>query len=206
MATKEQREAILKQYADGEITMDQADELLRNMEMEAAGEEVPPEEFISVDQSGPEEGIPADIKPFRYYWLIPLLVGILFTLWGGFGIYNQYTNHGLSFGFWLAFVPLFLGAAIITLAVSSSKGHWIHVRVDTGQDEWPRKIAISLPLPVGLMKLGMKASGKLNIEGLGGSDLTISDFGELMNALENSDQPLIVNVDEGKEKVKVLIW
>lgn len=106
----------------------------------------------------------------------------------------------------MAFLPLFLGAAIITLAISSSKGHWIHVRVNTGQDEWPRKIAISLPLPIGLMRLGANANWNLNIDGFGGTDGKIL-VKDLIEALEESDQPLIVHVDEkGGEKVKVMIW
>lgn len=205
MTNQEKRKAILEKYAAGKITMEEADEMLQNLEagpsVEYEEEVIPPIE----EETGKIE-LPEGFNQYRFFWLIPLLIGVLFTLWGGFGIYNQFTKNGLSFGFWMAWLPLFLGAVIITLSVSSSKGHWIHVRVNTGQDEWPRKIAISLPLPTGLLKLGLKASGKLNIDGIGGTNIQFTDFGELINALEESDQPLIVHVDEGNEKVKVMIW
>lgn len=204
MTNKETREEILNQYVAGKISMDEADELLKNVEAESVNT-ADVEESVELIEETPEVEIPPEFRRFRFFWLIPLLVGILLTLWGGFGIYNQFTSKGLSFGFWMAFLPLFLGAAVITLAISSSKGHWIHIRVNTGQDEWPRKIAISLPLPMFLLKLGANANWHLNIEGLGdgaGKILTR----DLLEALDNSNQPLIVHVDEGKEKVKVIIW
>jgi hypothetical protein len=204
MTNQETRKKILEQYAAGKISMDEADEMLLKVEAESFAD---PEEVIPpIEDQEKKTDIPEEFQHLRFFWLIPLLIGMLFTLWGGFGIYNQFTEKGLSFGFWMAWIPLFLGAAIVTLSVSSSKGHWIHVRVNTGQDEWPRKIAISLPLPTGLLKLGMKARGKLNIDGIGGTQFQFTDFGALIEALEESDQPLIVHVDEGNEKVKVMIW
>lgn len=203
MTNKETREKILNQYVAGKISMDEADEMLENVETK---EESTEEEFVSVVEKTEPTELPPEFKNFRFYWVIPLLIGMIFTLWGSFGLYNQFTRNGLSFGFWMAFLPLFLGAAIITLAISSSKGHWIHVRVNTGQDEWPRKIAISLPLPIGLMKLGANANWNLNIDGFGDADGRIL-VKDLIEALEESDQPLIVHVDErGGEKVKVMIW
>ena len=201
MSKQEVREQILNRYVAGEISMDEAEALLDSVGNAEPEEVIPP---ATEEESKPE--LPEGFQRFRFYWIIPLLVGVVFTLWGGFGIFNQYTKNSLSFGFWLAWLPLFLGVVIITLAVSSSKGHWLHVRVNTGQDEWPRKIALSFPLPVALLKLGLNAKWNFNIDGLADSQgkILVSD---LLNALDESDQPLIVHVDEhGGEKVQVMIW
>ena len=204
MSNKDSREEILNNYVAGKISMDEADELLENLENPAEQEQEDLEEIPSVLPNEEWAGTFPEAKRYRFFWLIPFLVGVLFTLWGGFGIYNQFTRNGLSFGFWMAFLPLFLGATIITLSVSSSKGHWIHVRVNTGQDEWPRRIAISLPLPTFILKLGANANWKMNIDGFGDADGNIM-VRDLIEALESTDQPLVVNVDEGREKVKVII-
>lgn len=204
MKNKESRKEILNQYAAGQISMEEADELLEGLEKSL--QEEPAEDALPPMLEGSEKAeLPPEVKKYRFFWLIPFLVGVIFTLWGGFGIYNQFTRNGLSFGFWMAFLPLFLGAAIITLALSSSKGHWIHVRVNTGQDEWPRKIALSFPLPIFLLKLGGVAKWSWDVDGFGDGEGKILTR-DLLEALEHSDQPLVINVDEGKEKVKVIIW
>ncbi|MEE4194420.1 MAG: hypothetical protein V2J07_04405 [Anaerolineae bacterium] len=205
MTKKATREEILNQYVAGKISMEEADELLQNVEMGANQETLAADEVVPVNEEKQTEEIPPELKRYRFFWLIPFLIGLILTLWGGFGIYNQFTRNGLSFGFWMAFIPLFLGVAIITLSVSSSKGHWIHVRINTGQDEWPRKISLSFPLPIFLLKLGGVAKWSWDVDGFGDGKGKILTR-DLLEALENSDQPLVINVDEGKEKVKVIIW
>jgi hypothetical protein len=78
------------------------------------------------------------------------------------------------------------------------------LRVITGEEQWPRRIAISLPVPLGLTARILRWRGM----SFGGFDETEID--DLILALEASlsaDQPIYIEVDEGEsgEKVKIIL-
>lgn len=69
MTNKETREKILNQYVAGKISMDEADEMLENVEAKVDPTE---EEFASVVEEAEPTELPPEFKNFRFYWVIPL--------------------------------------------------------------------------------------------------------------------------------------
>jgi hypothetical protein len=93
---------------------------------------------------------------------------------------------------------------VMILSVATNRSPWVHVRVKTGEDKWPRRIAISLPLPLGLTARILRWRGMFK----GAKDETAID--DLILALEgnlSADEPIYIEVDEGEsgERVKVYL-
>lgn len=91
------------------------------------------------------------------------------------------------------------------LAVLTLNAPWLHVRVDTGQESWPRHVAFSLPVPLRLASWGLRRWGHY----ASGLDATAVD--ELLLSLEgsiNADNPIHIEVhedDETGERIQVFL-
>jgi hypothetical protein len=143
------------------------------------------------------------IRKWRRWWWVPLTVGIVITVASGSLMLLAYQRSG--FGFWFAclWFPLLLGVLVISLAAASRTMRWLHVRVHQEPGEWPRTIAISLPVPIRFVAWVLRVF-KPHIPNM---DKTSLD--EVILALDKTspEQPFYVKVDEGEagEKVEVYI-
>lgn len=133
---------------------------------------------------------------WRYWWTIPLSIGFAMGV-TGWGLSQ------LGGWWWVCAGPLLvLGAGVMILSAATCKSPWVHVRVKTGEDKWPRRIAISLPLPLGLTARILRWRGL----SFGGLDETAID--DLILALEGSlsaGEPIYIEVDEGESGEKITI-
>ncbi len=192
--------SILKQFENGEITIEEADQLLGNLELNSS-QGATEDSFVKEDESK-GSAVPADFNRFKLAWVWFLFGGILLTLIGAFGMYDGYQMGGIGVGFWLSWVPLTLGVWIVILAINSKNSLWIHVRVNTGSREWPQNIRFSIPLPSQLARLASSMVLKYDVDGR----FNASDVDEIIEAIKGSDTPLAVHVDEGGgKKVQVFI-
>ncbi len=219
MEGDEMRIQILKKLEDGNIDVEEAirqlsgvgEELAQDKALEAQPVDVLDQlekGAIDVEQaiqrlSGEEGERTQSVKSavprrWRAWWLIPFSIGIGLTI-AGAGV----ATVG---GWWwlLAGLLLLVGIPLFTLAAAASSSPWVHVRVDTGRESWPRRIAISLPIPLRLTAWILRTFGYR----MRGFEETGID--ELLLALDEgllSDSPIYVEVykGEGGEKVEVYL-
>jgi uncharacterized membrane protein YhdT len=202
---------IFAMIEQGTITAAQAAALIHALE-EAGDDELPAglEEPAPPEQAGdqilfeeppapaeaapPAEEFPApDFGKWRYFWFIPLGVGVVITGLAGLLVYAGMQGGWNWFWMACAWLPLLFGALVMALSVMSRTALWLHVRVHTGEDEWPRRILISFPLPVLLTAWGLRLFGQ-RIPGMQGVRLD-----QAVLALKKSatpGNPLYVRVDE----------
>ena len=162
-------------------------------------EEAPPTD--SKSSSAPNE-FDSEIRKWRRWWWVPLTVGIGITVVSGLLMLLAYQNSSY-FWFGCLWVPLLFGILVISLAAASRTTRWMHVRIQQEPGEWPKTIAISLPIPIRFTAWIIRIF-KPHIDGMDKANLD-----EVILALEKTspDQPLYVKVDEGEsgEKVEVYI-
>lgn len=150
--------------------------------------------------------LPSRFARWRNWWYYPLAIGILVTVFSGWLIFLGTQNAWA--GFWMAciWMPLLFGIFVITLSWYSHRSLWMHVRVNTGQDEWPRRVAISMPLPLEFGAWVMRTF-KNRIPGIPNMDDVPLD--EIITAIRHGvkpEAPIYVQVEEaGAEKVEVYI-
>lgn len=194
---QEEQLKILKMVEEGTITADEAQALFSALE---SGQEPVIYEPIVEPVSPPVE--PPDFEYFRNFWVIPFSISVAvlvitvplfgYLLTGGVGrlIFNL-----------VCVAPLLFVALMATLVSAWSKySPWVHVRV---QETNGRRVAISVPAPLGLVKWGLDfaaqhASKEEQYE-------KISTVQELLNEMDVSNDPLIVNVDDDDARVQVYI-
>ncbi|UCF61555.1 MAG: hypothetical protein JSV37_02420 [Anaerolineaceae bacterium] len=221
MEGDEKRAEILKKLEEGNIDVEEAIRQLSGGGEEPSQEkalDAKPEDVldqlekgaIDVEQAiqrlsdegerdpGVKSAVPKAPRRWRAWWLIPFSIGIGLTI-AGAGVAT------IGGWYWLLAAPLLLvGIALFTLSAATSNSPWVHVRVNTGQERWPRRIAISLPIPIRLTASILRAfAPKIN-----GFEETGID--ELLIALDEgllSDSPIFVEVYEGEggEKVEVYL-
>jgi hypothetical protein len=201
MPGEAERMQILQMIEDGRVTAAEGLRLLDALGGPAgaeAGADPAPEPAAA--ETVPE----VDLEKWRRWWVVPMWVGTGILLVGTLLMYGAYRAGGFGFWFGCATLPFLVGVLVMALAGFSQTARWLHIRVKTGQEEWPRNIAISLPLPIGLTAWFLRTFGsripKLRETGV---DELIMALGEHTS----SKAPLYINVDEGQggEKVQVYI-
>ncbi len=222
MTNETERLQILEMIEKGVITAEEGVRLLNSLPEEEEGGspqiasstsatgESSQNPQATVEQPIPEDmpatsatDFDAETRKWRSWWWIPLTVGIVITAVSGFLMVLAYQSSG--FGFWFAclWFPLLLGVLIISVAAASKTTRWLHVRIHQEPGEWPRTIAISMPIPIRftawllrIFKPFIHMEENINLD-------------EIILALEklSPEQPLYVHVDEGAtgEKVEVYI-
>lgn len=150
--------------------------------------------------------LPSRFARWRNWWYYPLAFGILVTVLSGWMIFLGTQREWA--GFWMAciWLPLLFGLFVIVLSWYSHRSLWMHVRVNTGQEEWPRRIAISLPLPLEFGAWVIRTF-KHKIPGIPNLDDVPLD--EIITAVRQGvkpEAPIYVQVEEaGAERVEVYI-
>jgi hypothetical protein len=148
----EAEDQILKMLEDGRITAEEADQLLSALGPEQSVGIVAGDAVIS-SPVPPEledsQGDRPDFDRFRGLWLIPFIIAAGSLLLSGLGLAFMYQADEsiAALGFlciWSIFLLAFVATILLLLA---RRAPWMHLRV---QEKDGRRIAISLPLPLGL--------------------------------------------------------
>jgi hypothetical protein len=220
-----ERLQILEMIEKGIITASEGVRLLNSLQEEPGDAETPLISGPSVGTTGQSETIPepevieepptpdsrtssaphefnSEIQKWRRWWWVPLTIGIGITVVSGLLMFLAYQNSSY-FWFGCLWVPLLFGVLVISLAAASRTTRWLHVRIHQEPGEWPKTIAISLPIPIRFTAWILRIF-RPHIHGMEKTNLD-----EVILALEKTspDQPFYVNVDEGEscEKVEVYI-
>ncbi|HSF82305.1 MAG TPA: hypothetical protein VLA49_13770 [Anaerolineales bacterium] len=162
------------------------------------------DDFEKGDIPSGQATLPGDVDQWRRWWMIPLWVGVGFTVLAGVLMFWAQQAAGFGFWFYCSWVPFLLGLFLIVLAWQSRTARWLHLRVQQKEGEWPRNIAISFPLPIHLTAWFFRLFGN-KIPGL--QDTSLDEMILALDKTATPDNPLYVKVDEGEdgERVEVFI-
>jgi hypothetical protein len=215
--SSEERKKILQLVEEGKISAQEAASLMRALdeaaeEAEAEVEVVHREAGSGFESDASSESRRNEAPEFdqikaraRRFALIPLWAGVLITVFSALAIYAAQQNAGANFWFYCMIVPLMLGVLLIALGSGGRSSRWIYVNVDRRNakpGDGPRRITLGFPAPLGLLGWFFSTFGQ-NIEGMGkGKSRAIV---EMLEAAGNSDEPLMVNVDDDDAHVQVYI-
>jgi hypothetical protein len=139
---------------------------------------------------------------WRQWWWIPVGIGVVITVFGGLLMYWAWVVSGFGFWFACSWFPFLIGLAVLTIAVTSRRMRWLHLRIRQKPGERPRNIAISLPLPVRFIAWLARSFGHkiphMDSHGIDG----------MVHALENvsPEAPFYLEVNEGEDGERVEIF
>ncbi|MCP4428997.1 MAG: hypothetical protein GY803_31315 [Chloroflexi bacterium] len=201
----EARNQVLQMLQDGKLTAEQAQELLQALESPSTSQSDEPTPVLTGEVIQPEE--PPDMDRFRRFWQYPFFIALLVLLLVGLGLRSLYQSSEGAITLWFVCVlSVFVLLTLLTVLVfMSRRSAWLHVRV---KEKDGRKIAISLPLPMGLAQWGINiARGFMPNEKQANLDVA-SEFLKTARADLKSpgSDPLMINVDdEDGDQVQVFI-
>jgi len=144
------------------------------------------------------------IEKWRRWWMMPMWIGVGFILIGAMLMYLALQSSGVGFWFLCASTPFAFGVLMAALAGGSHKSRWIHIRVNTGRNEWPRNIALSFPISTRLLAWLIRAFGD-RIPPL--RRTAVDDLIVALDQSASAESPLFIEVNEGEggERVQVYI-
>ena len=230
--SSEERKKILQMVAEGKITAEGAAGLMRALDDDFkagtnhADESAEPEVEVLQSPSGssrpePVEGYESDasggssrteapefdqIKArARRFALIPLWTGIGITVFSAWAIYAIQQSAGTNFWFYCMTLPLLLGVLLIALGAGGRTSRWIYIDVDrrnAAPGEGPRHITLGFPIPLGLVAWFFENFGH-NFTGM--SKGRVDGIIQMMNATRDSNEPLMINVDDDDAHVQLYI-
>jgi len=214
--TNNEREQVLKMIADGKISPEEGLKLMHVLDQEMPEDSAPAPEAAAPNLGEPPRepsGMDADPKiahiksTARRYWQIPLWIGIVILIFSAAGMYALIQAGHMNFWFYCLLAPLLLGVLVIAFAAGSRRARWIFVDVHQKPGEKPQRIFLGFPIPLKLIAWFMRTF-KGVIPDMD-EKLKNANFDEIIAAFESgvsSDQPLVVNVDEGEEGERVKVY
>ena len=223
--TVQERNQVLKMIADGKITPEEGLQLMQALDLSPTEAGTPALETLAGDQT-PAPETPAmetfarkeqaekpglEIDPriehvkstVRRLWQIPLWIGIAITVLSALGMYAVMYAAGMNFWFYFLLLPLLLGVLVTALAAGSRQARWIFVDVHQKPGERPQRIFLGFPLPLKLTAWFLRTFGPM-IPGLYRTNVD-----EVIQVIEtgfSGSEPLIVNVNEGKDGERVRVY
>jgi hypothetical protein len=207
--SSEERRKILQMVEEGKISAEQAANLMRALDTDAAEAETdvlqtePVTGFEGADTSSADEFESVKARA-RNFAMIPLWIGVLIAVLSSWGIYSIQQNAGMNFWFYCLLFPLFLGILLIVIGAGGQSSRWLYVNIDRRYaHDGPRNITLGFPLPLGLTSWFLRTFGH-NIRGM--KDTSVDDIIQILDATGKSGEPFIVNVDDHEDGERVQVY
>jgi hypothetical protein len=193
----EERQQILDMLQAGQINTEQALTLLDALD-ETASDEVT---GFDAEMSGPG----TDPAPMSNAWLYPTIAGSIVMAVGApllaLGLSGR---AALFWAICFGWVPFLIGLTLLSIGVWSRNARWFHLRIQSA-GEGRRPFSLSLPLPLTLvawlLRIAQPFVPQLKDTGLDEVILSLRDASQM-----DSDQPFFVDVQDGPNGERVLIW
>jgi hypothetical protein len=208
--SSEERKKILQMVEDGKISAEEAARLMAAM---AEHDDDSAEAEVEVIESRAGFGYEKTDAPefeqikarARRFSLIPLWTGVVITVLSAWAIYAIQQSAGTNFWFYCMIFPLMLGVLLLALGGGGRSSRWIYVdvnRKDARPGDGPKHITLGFPIPFGLTMWFMQNFGH-NINGMNRNQ--VDAIVEMMKTTKDTNEPLMVNVDDDDAHVQVYI-
>lgn len=169
MTSEENKLEILRRVENGTLTIEEGADLIGMLDQaeERASQPEIVDPISPVDPVVPHEASGC----WKAFWSMFLVTGAILTALSIYWLYQGAQAHPLSWGFWLSWLPLIIGAALLILGWALLDSPWMHVRVRTREETKDLRFVFSMPVPFNLAKwflrnFGISVQGKMNSQDL----------------------------------------
>ncbi len=210
MTIQEERMRILRQVANGELTLEEANEQLQLLEeaetlQTEATETVetidPVIALVDEDVSAPTgsgEFEQQRLERWKRWAAVPFWVSVVIAAMGAYWMYQGWrAADGVGWGFVLAWIPFLLGVLGMFLFWGA---RWLHVRV---REKGGKTISISMPLPLRAGAWAMNTFGHYMPQTV--REQHLDEVLGTMDQAMMKDDPIHIFVDDEEQQVEVYI-
>jgi hypothetical protein len=202
MTTDEKKLEILRKVENGTLTIEEGSNLIAMIDKEEA-KQVEPEVLDPLPPMEPMDKHEAS-GCWKAAWSMILVGGAILTAFSAYWMYQGYANHGFGWGFWLSWIPLLIGIALIIVGWALMESPWMHVRIQSKDQHKPATYVFSIPVPFNIARWVMHNFGHYMPEKVKSDEVL-----EILNQAEVSiknGEPFSVQVDDDKDGSKVDIF
>jgi hypothetical protein len=126
---------------------------------------------------------------------------VIITVIGALLVYWAQQAYGIGFLFFCAWLPLLIGVLLIALAWQSRSGRWVHLRIEQPPGEWPRRIAISLPVAPAAWFVRTFQNWIPPLQ-----DASVEEILRALDENTSPENPVFIDVNEGEHGERVQIY
>lgn len=158
MTSDENKLQILKKVENGTLSIEEGADLLAILEKstrEPVAQSIDAKE--PVDASALPERVPAG---WQALWSLFIWIGVVFMGASAYWLYSSYARSGMGWGFWVAFIFLFLSTSIVYFGWRLVAGRWMVVRISSKEGESAKRFLFWAPLPIHMGIWVFKTFGK----------------------------------------------
>lgn len=195
----EERLKILEMVEAGQIGAEEAAALLAALEESRADAPVDAPS-LALDPAGgasPQERVESRWAGF---WIYPMMAGSGTLILGALVMSLVYATDAARGWLVCGWLPMFLGLAVVLLALWSRQATWMHLRIS---EEGRRKIAFSFPLPLTLAAWAVRIAQPFvpQLQDTGVDDLIIA-----LRDSASRGEPFFVDVQDEEEGERVELY
>jgi hypothetical protein len=205
--TDSERAQILKMIDDGKISAEEGLKLMQALAQDEEAEAETP--LLETESSGEAEWQPAPPDPVierlkrrvRSFYLVPLFGGTFLTVFFAWLMYQSINSGSMGVMFYcLLFPALLFGILLLTVGAASQKSSWVYVDVQQKPGEKPGRIMIGFPLDLARWLMNT-FKGNIPHAERDKANMVLNIMNET-----TSEEPIVVQVDEGKDGDKVNVY
>ncbi len=205
MTFDESRLEILRKVQDGTLTAEEGSDLIRILDdARMVKHEEPLVEPMDEVKPLP---VPQEIQQISRWWKagwsIILLSGALLTGFSAFWAYQGYLKSGMSWGFWLSWIPFIIGLAIMVFGWVLLDSPWLQLRILTNENGKKQKLFLVIPMPLKLFSWFYRTFNRYMSQ-----EMRDKHVDELLEAMERSlkrGEPFQIDVDDKEDGDQVFI-
>lgn len=202
MTTDEKKLEILRKVENGSLSIEEGSDQIAMVDQEETNQ-TQPEIVDPVSSKTPTEKHETS-GCWKAAWSMILAGGAVLTAFSAYWVYQGYANHGFSWGFWLSWIPLLIGVALMIVGWALMESPWMHVKVHAKDESKTGTYVFSMPVPFNIARWVMQNFGQYMPENVKRDEvLEILDQAEI--AIKNGE-PFSVNVDDDHDGSKVDIF
>lgn len=200
--TGSEREQVLKMIDEGKISAEQGLSLIQALTADETEDSPAASSAGFSAEAAPSDPLIESLKRrVRFFYLIPLILGILLTVWMAWRMYASVQANSTGFVFYcLLFPTLLLGIFLLSLGAASQSSRWLYLDVQQKPGEKPGRILLGFPLDWVRSLLSL----------FGGfippKEKQIAEAMMTAVAETTGEAPLVVQVDEGADGEKVKLY
>jgi hypothetical protein len=202
MTSDEQKLEILRKVENGTLSIEEGSDLIAILE-KTGKKQAEPEILDPIPPMEPIEKHEAS-GCWKAAWSMILVGGAILAALSAYWVYLGYKSHGLSWGFWLSWIPMVIGVILMIFGWALMESPWMHVRVRSKNQYKPGTYIFSVPVPFNIARWVMERFGQYIPEKVKKEE--IMDVLDQAEASIKNGEPFKVQVDDDKDGSKVDIF
>lgn len=205
MTSDESRLEILRKVEDGTLSIEEGSDLIRILD-EAREVSLEAEVSPAVGEPKDPQAPPETLRTpgcWKAAWSMVLLTGTLLATFSVYWVYQGYQKAGLSWGFWLSWIPFIIGTVVMIIGGVLLTSPWLHLRLATSSDGKNLKLNLFIPIPLNLVSWGLRTFRHFLPAQV--KDKNIEDLLDDVDRSLQRGEPFLVDVDENEDGEQVFV-